>query len=70
LLRMPSSFPPYGFGFFVKIQVSVGVWVYFCLQLNFQYFQDRIPLRSPNCPETGSVDQAGLNSQKSTCFCL
>ena len=29
LLKMLSFFPLYGFGFFVKLQVSVGVWGFF-----------------------------------------
>jgi hypothetical protein len=30
-LKMSSFFPPlYGFGFFVKNQVSIGTWNYFC----------------------------------------
>jgi hypothetical protein len=31
LLKMLSFFPLYGFHFFVKDQVSIGVWVYFCI---------------------------------------
>jgi hypothetical protein len=31
---------------------------------------DRASLYSPSCPRACYVDQAGLNSQRSTCLCL
>ena len=36
----------------------------------FLFFQDRVSLCSPGCPEIYSVDQAGLELKKSTCLCL
>jgi hypothetical protein len=31
-----------------------------CLWVHFGFFQDRVSLCSPGCPETHSVDQVGL----------
>ncbi|GAB1300564.1 Vomeronasal 2, receptor 90 [Apodemus speciosus] len=37
---------------------------------NIWFFRDMVSLHSPDCPGTHSVDQAGLQTQKSTCLCL
>jgi hypothetical protein len=36
----------------------------------FFFFQDRVPLFSPGCPRTHSVDQAGPELTEITCFSL
>jgi hypothetical protein len=47
-----------GWGWFF---FSVFLFVCFCLfRLFVCFFRDRVSLCSPNCPETHSVDQAGL----------
>jgi len=47
--------------------VFVFVFVFF---FSFSFFQSRVSLCSPGFPVTHSVDQAGLEFKRSTCFCL
>jgi hypothetical protein len=47
--------------------VSLGLFFGFvCLFVS----RDRVSLYSPGCPGTHFVDQAGLETQKSSCLCL
>ena len=48
---------------FVSITPSIGI-------LSPPLFFDRVSLYSPGCPGTYNVEQAGLETQKSPCFCL
>jgi hypothetical protein len=50
--------------YFLQQSCLFFVWLVGC------FFQDRVSLCSPGCPETHFVDQAGLGTQKSAYLCL
>jgi hypothetical protein len=59
LFKMLSFFPCNGFGFFVKDQVTIGVWLYFCgiSSISLIYLLASVPIFT-NC-----IFDRGLNSK-------